>query len=209
MTIEEPEFPDLIRRFLYDQLYPDCPLTSANVPLTSCPELTTNQILIYNSAVAIFYAPSDHSGLEGMRREHIRATSSWRQSQPRYDCVLVNSDPEQQGFRGLDVAQVRLFFSFEFRRITYRCALTHWFCRIGNGPDEDTGMWMVEPEVGNNGERLCSVIHIDCIVRAAHLIPVYGDAPIPRSIDCNTSLHAFRAYYVNKFIDHQAFQMVS
>lgn len=42
-----------------------------------------------------------------------------------------------------DVARVRLFFSFRFCGKFYPCALVHWYSRIGDSPDEDTGMWRV------------------------------------------------------------------
>src|SRR5262249_11026173 len=37
IQINVPNFQTMLRRFLYDQLYPDCPLTSSNVPLFACP----------------------------------------------------------------------------------------------------------------------------------------------------------------------------
>jgi hypothetical protein len=40
------------------------------------------RVAVYNSAIAKFYAPSDLSGVGGMRRERIRAMQSWKNSQP-------------------------------------------------------------------------------------------------------------------------------
>ena len=135
-----------------------------------------------------------------MHREHIRATPSWRQGHPRYDCVFLNSRPELDGMRALDVVRVLLFFSFTFEDVTYPCALVRWFSVVGNEPDEDTGMWMVRPEVTDDGLPDISVIHLDCIVRAVHLLPVYGDNPIPRSISLHNSLDAFAAFYVTSML---------
>ncbi|KAF8135913.1 hypothetical protein K438DRAFT_1433878, partial [Mycena galopus ATCC 62051] len=53
------------------------------------------------SAVAKFYAPSDHSGLHGMLHERIRAVRSWRGGPARHDCVFVEGNPDLPGFRGL------------------------------------------------------------------------------------------------------------
>jgi hypothetical protein len=77
------------------------------------------------------------------------------------------------GFHGLHTAQVLLFFSIAFSGTIYPCALVAWFAVVGNNPCDQTGMWIVELEV-SQGQRLISVIHLDCILSLAHLIPVYG-----------------------------------
>ncbi|KAJ2917661.1 hypothetical protein MD484_g2813, partial [Candolleomyces efflorescens] len=88
---------------------------------------------------------------------------------------------------------------------TYPCAVVEWFKKIGRAPDPDTGMWIVAPDM-SSGERDVTVIHIDSILRAAHLLPVYGaEYPlIPPDFDYSFTLDAFNAYYVNKYIDHHA-----
>ena len=205
--INQPSFPELIRHFLYDQQHPDCHLTSTNVSLHACPPFA-GVISVFTSAAASYYAPSDPSGICGMRREHIQATPSWRQSCARYDCAFINSDPELDGIHGLSIVCILLFFSFVFDGKTYPCALVRWFSRIDEERDEDTGMWMVQPEVEDDGSPSISVIHIDCIFRAAHLLPIYGDDPIG-SISPDDSLDIFRAFYVNKYINHHAFEIAS
>ncbi|OAX31238.1 hypothetical protein K503DRAFT_654751, partial [Rhizopogon vinicolor AM-OR11-026] len=47
------------------------------------------KITLYTSAVATFYAPSDISGIGGMRYERIRAVYTWRNGPGRYDCVFI------------------------------------------------------------------------------------------------------------------------
>ena len=141
-----------------------------------------------------------------MRREHIRATPSWRQGPARYDCAFVNSEPELDGMLGLSVVRILLLFSFVLDGKTYSCALVRWFSCIGEECDEDTGMWMVRPKVDDNGSPSISVVHLDCIFRAAHLLPIYGDDPID-SVSPHDSLDVFQAFYVNKYIDHHAFQI--
>jgi hypothetical protein len=164
-------------------------------------------ISVYPSAVATFYAPSDISGIGGMRRERIRAVPSWRRGSGRYDCVFVNTDSAAEGMCGLDVARIRAFLSFKSQGRTYPCALVHWFSRIGDEPDDDTGMWMVEPDFNFDGSPSAAIIHLDSIVRAAHLIGVYGEEPVPENLSPDNSLGAFHSYYVNKFIDHHAFEI--
>ena len=42
--------------------------------------------------------------------------------------------------RGLDIARVHLFFSFEVGDDTFSCALVHHFCKSFDDPDPDNGM---------------------------------------------------------------------
>jgi hypothetical protein len=203
--INQPHLPELMRRFLYDQLYPNSLFKSSNVALTACPNFS-GLISVFNSALATFYAPSDPSGIGGMHREHIRATPSWRQGPARYDCVLVQTDGD---LRGMDVVRILLFFSFSFDGIMYPCALVRWYSLISEDRDNDTGMWMVEPDVKLDGSPAISVIHLDCICRAVLLLPIYGDACLPKSLSMHDSLDAFVSFYVNKYADHHAFEMVS
>ena len=143
-----------------------------------------------------------------MRSERIRAVDTWRGGPGRYDCMFVNMDPFAKGMQGLDVARVRLFFSFTYEGIKYPCALIHWFSRVSESPDDsDMGMWVVEPDILEDGEHHAAVIHLDSIFRAAHLIPVYGEEFVPTYLSFTDSLDAFRAYYVNKYIDHHAFEI--
>ena len=75
--------------------------------------------------------------------------------------------------RGLEVARVHLFFSFEVGDDLFSCALIHQFCKTFDDPDPDNGMWIVEPDLDCDGYRVMSVVHVDSIVRAAHLLPVF------------------------------------
>ena len=44
------------------------------------------------------------------------------------------------GFKGLLIAQVYLFFSFEYDGVHYPGALIHWFSSVGDTPDSETNM---------------------------------------------------------------------
>ncbi|KAH9919575.1 hypothetical protein B0H21DRAFT_815539 [Amylocystis lapponica] len=141
-----------------------------------------------------------------MRRERIRATPSWRSGPGRYDCVFVNNN-EADGFRGLLIARVRMFFSFSDDNILYPCALVEWFSPVGNEPDTDTGMWIVEPDFDPDGRRSLGIIHLDAIVRAAHLIGVSGETHLPIGFKHTDALDAFAAFYVNKYADHHSHEI--
>lgn len=201
---------DLTRRFLYDQLNPQAELSGEEISLSECPKPRGN-ISVYHSAVATYFAPSDLSGINGMHRERIRATPVWKKGDkptPRYDCIFVDNGSSVPGFRGMIAARVRLLFSFNHNEITYPCALVEWFRTVGEKPDEDTGMWMVEPEFEAPRKRSMSVIHLDCVLRGAHLLPIFLDQPVPRNVSYFDSLSRFRAYYVNKWIDYHVFETV-
>ena len=108
---------------------------------------------------------------------------------------------------GLDVVRIYLFFSFIYESVTYPCAFVHWYTLLNESPDEDTGMWMVQPEEESDGSPTVSVVHLDCIFRAAHLLPIYSASndPIPHSLSLHETLDTYNVFYVNKFIDHHSF----
>ena len=192
-----PSLYQLAHYFLADQLTPD------EEGYVDEPTITS-PISVFHSATATFYAPSDPSGVRGMRRERIRSTPSWRGTGKRRDCAFVVEDESKPGFRGMSTVRVLLFFSFTYNDTTYSCALVEWFKKVGCSPDKITGMWNVTPEYKRNGERLITVIHLDSVLRAAHLIPVFGRQYLPPHFSHTWSLDVFEAFYVNKYADHHA-----
>ncbi|KAG0706319.1 hypothetical protein DFH29DRAFT_980397 [Suillus ampliporus] len=200
-----PNMTDLVQQFLVEQLYPDN--NAAEAPFMECLRYE-GRIRIFNSAVSTFFTPSDLSGIGGMKREHIRASPKWRSGYARKDCVFVITDPDAQGMRGMDIAQVLTFFSFRLRGRYYPRAVVRWFNRVGDAPDDETGMWMVKPSsIGNC--RHFAVIHIDSIFRSAHLIPVYGTEALPSTIKSHHVLDVFTLFYVNRYADHHASEIAS
>ena len=109
--------------------------------------------------------------------------------------------------KGMDVARVHLFFSFKLGGELFSCALVHCFSKVFDEPDPNNGLWIVEPNVDQDGYWVISVVHIDSIVRATHLLPVFkSDMPILRNINFSHTLDVFTAFYVNKYIDYHAFE---
>ena len=145
---------------------------SSDISLTTCP-VFSGIISLFSSATATFHAPSDPSGIYGMCHEQIWATESWWQGLACYDCVFVNTHPELDDMRGLDVVCILAFFSFTYCNKLYPCALVHWYSIIGEDHDEDTGMWIVSPNMVD-GSPGVSIIHLDTIFHAAHLLPSFG-----------------------------------
>ncbi|KAF7334397.1 hypothetical protein MVEN_02268800 [Mycena venus] len=204
--LQIPTLPSLLRCFLYAQTHLDLDLELTDIPLDDCPDLP-RRIMTYPSATATFYAPSDQSGLGGQLRERIRAVHKWRGGAARYDCVFVEENTDLPGFRGLLAARVLAFMSLKHEGVDYPCAAVTWFSVVGDAPCPDVGMWMVEPDLDHRRRRIVDIIHIDSILRGAHLIPIYGDKPLPRGFKHTASLDSFRAYYVNKYADHHAHEI--
>ncbi|KAL7278565.1 hypothetical protein ACG7TL_007564 [Trametes sanguinea] len=206
-----PSLCDLIRRFLYHEVRPSgsdpAAQSGATLPLNLCPPFSDEAISVHYSATATFYAPSDPSGISGMRREIIRANPLWRGRHARFDCVLVNKSDHHHGLLGMEIAQVRLFFSFWYRHHRHYCAAVHWFDKVAEGPDKDTGMWIVKPAICR-GYPIISVINLTSIVRAAHLIGISGSDEVPEDLQSHDALTYFKTFYVNKYADHHAFELL-
>ena len=202
-----PSFPFMVRRFLHQQLNRN----SSSSESESWPAKYPNfdgKVKIFYSAVATFRAPSDPSGITGMHREYIRAMPSWRGA-PRFDCVLINVDSRLPGMLGLEVAHIQTFFSLIYELKVYQCALIHWFSRLGTEQDQDTGMWVVEPDIDEDGDANLAIIHVDAIFRAAHLLPAHqSNQFVSREITMHNSLDTFDKFYVNKYVDYHAFEVL-
>lgn len=174
--------------------------------INECP-LYTGTIKVFHSAVARFYAPSDLCGVGGMYSERIRSTPLWQRSHSRYDTVFVETDHESPGMLGMAIGRVFLFFSFTYMQTEHSCAFIHWIDRTDAQPDPETGLWVVNPEYLQN-EPSMAVINLDCIPRGAHLLPVFGTAPLPATFHFSQSLDVFNAFFVNRFIDHHVHEFI-
>ncbi|EIW51958.1 uncharacterized protein TRAVEDRAFT_40766 [Trametes versicolor FP-101664 SS1] len=207
-TLARPQLLQLIRRFLYLVQYPDAePDNVLDADLAWFWEC--EKASVYYSATAVFYAPSEHAGPHGMHRELIRSNPSWYGADPRYDTVLVCTNQDAIGMDGMVVARVRSFFSFSYDGTLHSCALVEWFILEDDTPDDVTGMWVVRPEMDQHGEHVTDVISVGSIVRACHLIPVYGTTRVPVGFSYTDTLDAFRRYYVNWYADYHAHETIT
>lgn len=68
-AVNELQLTELIQKFLYEQQHPNDPTESANHIYPTFYE----QLMVYPSMLATFYAPSDQSGICGMKCECIHA----------------------------------------------------------------------------------------------------------------------------------------
>ena len=58
-----------------------------------------------------------------------------------------------------------------------------------------------------NHQKLMSIIHIDTILHGAHLVGIGGDRFIPNELKHTDSLHAFKTFFVNKFINYHMHEL--
>ncbi|KAG2029453.1 hypothetical protein BDR03DRAFT_880722 [Suillus americanus] len=65
-----------------------------------CPHFD-GRIRVFNSAVSTFFAPSDLSGIGGMKHEYICVSPKWRNGHARKDCVFVITDPNAHRMWGM------------------------------------------------------------------------------------------------------------
>ncbi|KAI0349050.1 hypothetical protein OH77DRAFT_1499678 [Trametes cingulata] len=127
--LRQPQLDIHLRRFLHDQLNPELELAD---------DLPADDMPVLPPASATFYAPSSLAGVGGMHQEIIRCVPHWYGQRPRYDTVLVQTDPDAPGMLGMTVARVRAFLSFTYDYVRYNCALVEWFELDGDEPDPVT-----------------------------------------------------------------------
>ncbi|KAF8871036.1 hypothetical protein CPB85DRAFT_1445765 [Mucidula mucida] len=176
-----PRLPELLRRFLYEQTTINPTHTPEDAPLELCPRYH-GKVFTYPSAVAEFYAPSDLSG--------------------------IGADTGLPGFRRMHVARALLFMSVRYWDMVYPCALVNWYSAVGTAPDPDTGLWVVTPDVDYNNRLVESVVHVDCLLRGAHLIgKLNGNEFIPRGMKHTDTLDIFPSFFVNKYADHHSHEI--
>ncbi|KAI9431568.1 hypothetical protein H4582DRAFT_2113416 [Lactarius indigo] len=174
---QQPDFQDLLCHFLFDQLHMDDPNAPAgsDVPLAQCPPFN-----------AVFFSPSDPSGLQGMHSECIRCNPRWRKQTPQFDTAFVER---------FDVVRLHM-------DIYYPCALIRWFIHVGDKLDKVT-------DTNADGSPAVEVIHLDSVLHAAHLLPIFGNSFMPIKLSSHNALDAFETDYINKYIDYHAFEFAS
>ncbi|KIM73918.1 hypothetical protein PILCRDRAFT_80587 [Piloderma croceum F 1598] len=69
-------------------------------------------------------------------------------------------------------------------------------------------MWVVQLEYEGNGHHTLSIVNLNCIARAAHLLPVYGSSFVPNNLHFSDALDVFRTYFVNLFADRHTYEFL-
>ncbi|KAJ2922288.1 hypothetical protein H1R20_g14809, partial [Candolleomyces eurysporus] len=128
--IQQPQLPDRVCQYIHNYSSNHIAQSLQEIDLNDCPDVSGLRIHTYPSARAVFFAPSDISGVEGMRAERIRAVGRWQGHQPWYNCVFIGTDSEEPGFRRYLVTRVFLFFAFSWGNTRHPCALVQWFSTL-------------------------------------------------------------------------------
>ena len=146
-----------------------------------------------------------------MFHEVIRAVSNWGMGEilgPRYDCVyVVKHGTPGTRMCNLRVVCIRSFFSFEYGSETHCCALVHWYRLWRDEPDHGNGMYIVLPDVVG-GHWNMTVISVDSIIRATHLLPIFDETHLDHTLNYTHSLDVFKAFYVNHLIGSHAYELL-
>ncbi|KDQ05733.1 hypothetical protein BOTBODRAFT_122308, partial [Botryobasidium botryosum FD-172 SS1] len=191
-----PNLPILICSFLFKQLNLHNPCHILEVHPDECPG-RFGYITVFPSAVATFCAPSDdYSGTTEMTQERICATPSWHGGAACYDGAFLKKKGAF-GALGMQALEVGLL-------LLCACAVVS---NLGDQPNPDMGLWVIEPAHDDNGSPIALVVHIHLLVWNAHLMPVFGSHFVPKSLHFFHSLDAFCSFFVNKYINHQATQL--
>ncbi|KAJ6521383.1 hypothetical protein DFH09DRAFT_1251126 [Mycena vulgaris] len=196
--IKVPIFPELLASFLNDHLHSDSYSSDDDSSSAGGINISRHQISVFHLAVATFFAPSDPLGTYGMCRERIQSTPTWRKHGPRQDCAFAVKNQQEHGIWGMSAVQVLLLFSFSHNGVDYLCTLVEWFKKVGQSPNIETEL--THP----GGSRLTTIVHLDTLLRGAHLIPVYGTGHIHIGFHHIYSLNALKSFHVNKYVDHHA-----
>ncbi|KAG1764945.1 hypothetical protein EDD22DRAFT_978916 [Suillus occidentalis] len=128
------------------------------------------KISVFNSVCSRFYVPSDLSRISDMQQ---------------------NEFPRHDWFR---------HFSFNYAGTVYLCAVVCWFDIIRDLSDPEMEIWVFRPAYNTNCAPTHTIIHVDTIYHAAHLIPIYSNQFLPLDI---------MLYVSYDYIDHHAFEIAS
>ena len=118
---------------------------------------------------------------------------------------------------GYRVAQLKVIFSIPKRAISQLFPANHsppqylayveWFTPFSRSPQANHLLYRVKRALSPNGDRLASVIPLQCIRRSIQLFPSFG--PIaPREWTSSNVLDLCPSFYVNSFTDRHTYYTI-
>lgn len=107
----------------------------------------------------------------------------------------------------LEAARAVLFLSFTYNKQKFPAVLVEWFTTRPE-PCPRTGMSIVDRDYERDGSRSMELIHLDSVIRGAHLIPVFGEGFVSTDLTFQNSLDTYDTFYVNQYADHNAFEII-
>ena len=71
-------------------------------------------------------------------------------------------------------------------------------------------MYTVKPDHLPNGQPVTAVVHLNTVFRVAHLLPIFSNHQALSKYQCHEqTLDLFSEFYVNKYINHHTFEVVT
>ena len=139
-------------------------------------------------------------------------SGSWRGGSSRQDVALV--DTRDGGNKallmsGYAVACVLCLFSFQYASKDFPMALMWWYtlCDDTGCRDEATGMWLVKHKYRDDELHLV-VVPMASLFCMVHLMPFFGWEEVLRNPNPSETLDIYAQFYVNRYADHQAFEIL-
>ena len=112
------------------------------------------------------------------------------------------------GMASMEVARAILFISFTYYGQRFPCALVEWFTTRRRRCSR-TGMWIVDRDYERDGSPSAELIHLDSVIRGAHLIPVFGEGFVSTDLRYQDSLDTYDTFFVNQYADHNMFETIA
>jgi hypothetical protein len=68
-------------------------------------------------------------------------------------------------------------------------------------------MWLVKRKY-HDRKPFLAVVPVGTIFRAVHLLPFFGEERVPQNFPHSRTLDTYGMFYVNRYADHQAFEIL-
>ncbi|KAI0338542.1 hypothetical protein BDW22DRAFT_1409533 [Trametopsis cervina] len=136
----------------------------------------------------------------------------------RFDTVLINDgDGEYLGVKGHRIGQVKVIFSLPKNAYHFffsddqqppkYLAYIEWFKPFRLLPQPNHLLYRVTRSLDASGDRLASIVPVDCIRRSIALFPSFSSS-VPREWTSSNILDECSTFYVNSFSDRHSYHTV-
>lgn len=136
----------------------------------------------------------------------------------RFDTAIITLQQGEVGIRGSSVGRIRCVFSLPKAAVdrwftsrgTYppsvHFAYVDWFTDFPQQPDRNHGLYKVA-YLTRGGERLSSIVPVDCIWQSIHLYPDFGPA-VDRMWKTTDVLDRATHFFVNPFTSRFSYSTI-
>ena len=199
--IGHPNLPNLIVQFIYDQQHSDC---------TSDLDTSSADLPTFYGKIVLLLPHSTHRATF-LELVACVASTYVRWSPGGRDLVVTTQSLSTLTQLWMVCKALMLPMCTSFFLSLMRASNTPVPSYLGShsvGLGDNTGMWIVKPDISDDGKTVSSIIHLDTVVRASHLLPVFGKGrKISKTLLFTDTLDTFTRFCVNKYADHHAFEI--